>query len=257
MVCLLGLTPISIHVLAAATGDISPYPKVHGGSRAGAKVAASPDPLVDYRWELQALPDPFAYQSFTGLPIVASAEPAAAFEGRATVASAGSTVHVHGQGVITVKFAQEAACWVEFDSVGLSASGAMLDMTLSENRLPGEVHNLQPKAYNASGTTTYRLEPNNQLYEGVRYVFINVTAAGTAPWAFSNLRRVCQVVPTNYEGSFHSSDDTLNRIWWTGAYTARVTMVGNGLHSTNAGYLGSELKDRGDRIAFLGAIQGR
>ena len=141
--------------------------------------------------------------------------------------------------------------------MGLSASGAKLDMTLSENRLPGEVHNLQPKAYNATGTTTYRLEPNNQLYEGVRYVFINVTASGSAPWALNNLRRVCQVVPTNYEGSFHSSDDTLNRIWWTGAYTARVTMVGNGLHSTNAGYLGSELKDRGDRIAFLGATRGR
>ena len=28
--------------------------------------------------------------------------------------------------------------------------------------------------------------------------------------------------------------------------------VGNGLDSQNAGYLGSELKDRGDRIAFLG-----
>lgn len=144
------------------------------------------------------------------------------------------------------------ACWVEFDSDGLGTSGAKVDMTLSENRLPGEVHNLQPKVYNTTDYATYRLEPNNQLYEGVRYVFINVTAAGNAQWTLQNLRRVCQVVPTNYDGSFDSSDDVLNRIWWTGAYTARVTMVGNGLHSTNAGYLGSELKDRGDRIAFLG-----
>lgn len=30
-----------------------------------------------------------------------------------------------------------------------------------------------------------------------------------------------------------------------------MTQVGNGLHSLG-GYLGSELKDRGDRIAFLG-----
>ena len=54
MACLLGLALIPIHVLAAApTGGISPYPPVHGGSRAaGAKVAASPDPMVDYRWEL-------------------------------------------------------------------------------------------------------------------------------------------------------------------------------------------------------------
>ena len=41
----------------------------------------------------------------------------------------------------------------------LAASGAGLDMTISENRLPGEVHNLKPKKYN----NTYRLEPNNQL----------------------------------------------------------------------------------------------
>lgn len=137
---------------------------------------------------------------------------------------------------------------MEFESEGLAASGATLDMTLSENRLPGEVHNLKPKAHNS----TYRLEPNNQLYEGVRYLFVNVTAAGSGPWAIKNLRRVCQVVPSNYDGHFSCSDDVLTRIWWTGAYTARVTMVGNGLNSKGAGYLGSELKDRGDRIAFLG-----
>ena len=73
-----------------------------------------------------------------------------------------------------------------------------------------------------------------------------------APWSIQRFRRVCQVVPTNYEGHFRSSDETLTKIWWTGAYTARVTMVGNGLNSHDAGYLGSELKDRGDRIAFLG-----
>jgi alpha-L-rhamnosidase len=275
---LLGMAAVDVvHGAAAAAPPplvpLNPYPKVHGGAASGGKVAASPDPMVDYKWDLASLPDPFAYQSFTTLPVQASAEPASAFAGTESLTSAGGAVKVHGAGLITLKFAQEAgaptislcisvvcvdfveppeltrspggrcaACWVQFDSADFGAAssggGAKLDMTLSENRLPGEVHNLQPKAYNsttgASGTTTtYRLEPNNQLYEGVRYVFINVTSAGSsAPWSISNVKRVCQVVPTNYDGSFHSSDDTLNRIWWTGAYTARVTMVGNGLHST-------------------------
>lgn len=38
---------------------------------------------------------------------------------------------------------------------------------------------------------------------------------------------------------------------YVGAYTVKVTQVGAGIDSVG-GYLGSELKDRGDRIAFLG-----
>lgn len=95
------------------------------------------------------------------------------------------------------------------------------------------------------------METNNQLYEGIYYAIINVTDPGPKPWSISQFRRKCQVVPTNYEGAFTSSDPLLDRIWWTGAYTVKVTEVGNGLNS-KGGFLGSELKDRGDRIAFLG-----
>eukprot|EP01043_Picozoa_sp_COSAG02_P052840 COSAG02_NODE_5754_length_4063_cov_16.384208_2_plen_896_part_00 len=237
---------IALLATLAAPSALGPYPLLHGGARTGVKVAASPDPLVDYKWDMSSI-DKFAYQVFVDHPVEAVAEPASAFSGVSDMMSAGSVVGVHSAGLITIKFAQEGACWVEFESKGLAASGAKMDMTISENRLPGEVHNLQPTARNG----TYRLEPNNQLYEGVRYIFVNVTAPGSAPWAIENFRRVCQTVPTNYEGHFSSSDETLNKIWWTGAYTARVTMVGVGLHSPQA-FLGSELKDRGDRIAFLG-----
>lgn len=110
-------------------------------------------------------------------------------------------------------------------------------------------------------------------------------------------------MPTNYEGSFESADALLTKIWYTGAYTVKITQVvtcsglnerrknmsvhggvesiiitcgntwgwyydcllmfrfllpsvcssqvGKGIDSVG-GYLGSELKDRGDRIAFLG-----
>ena len=119
-------TLASAQCLAVAPSSIDPYPWVHGGAHSAAKVAASPDPLVDYRWDLATLADPFAYQSFTDLPVSASAEPAASFEGLATVASTGSTVHVRGQGVITVKFAQEAGA----NTSPASASGDLVAVAL-------------------------------------------------------------------------------------------------------------------------------
>ena len=87
-----------------------------------------------------------------------------------------------------------------------------------------------------------------------RYAIVNVTSAGSKPWDITAFRRVCQVVPTNYQGTFHSTDPMLEQIWHTGAYTTKVTLVGKGLNSPKA-FLGSELKDRGDRIAFLGDVR--
>jgi len=73
----------------------------------------------------------------------------------------------------------------------------------------------------------------------------------------TQFRRGCQVVPTNYNGHFESSDPDIDRIWWVGAYTVRVTLCGVGLGGGDRNqapgvFLGSELMDRGDRIAFLG-----
>lgn len=138
--------------LAAAQdpeGGLSPYPLLHGGARTGAKVAASPDPLVDYKWDLSSI-DRFAYQAFVDQPVSATAEPAAAFGGVGGMTSAASAVTVKAAGLITAKFAQEGACWVEFKSAGFAASGARMDMTISENRLPGEVCNRQPKPHNGT-----------------------------------------------------------------------------------------------------------
>ena len=110
---LLGMAAVDVvHGAAAAPPPplvpLNPYPKVHGGAASGGKVAASPDPMVDYKWDLASLPDPFAYQSLTTLPVQASAEPASAFAGTESLTSAGGAVKVHGAGLITLKFAQEA-----------------------------------------------------------------------------------------------------------------------------------------------------
>ena len=65
-----------------------------------------------------------------------------------------------GTGLVTARFAQEAACWIEFDSAGMESAGGALDISISEGALPGEVYRIQPKRYGS----LYRLETNNQLY---------------------------------------------------------------------------------------------
>lgn len=129
---------------------------------------------------------------------------------------------------------------MEFDSADLAASGAAVTIAISENRLIAPLEAYAPTRHN----DTWRLESNKDLYEGVRYAFINITAAGGrsragvargrrgssteqgfTAWHITGLRRVCQVVPTNYAGSFHSSDSNLDRIWWTGAYTVKVNVA--------------------------------
>lgn len=132
--------------------------------------------------------------------------PTSSFDADANNAS----FEVHGTGYVTVRFEYEGACWIEFNSSDMAEVGGALDISISEGSLPGEVYRIKPQQYG----TLYRLETNPQLYEGIFYAFINVTAKGSRPWTVSHFRRVCQVVPTNYVGSFHSSDEILNRIWY-------------------------------------------
>ena len=64
---------------------MDPYPAVHGGRTSGPAVAASPDPMSNYEWDLASLPDPFAYQSLVDYAVSAAAEPAASFSGVSTL----------------------------------------------------------------------------------------------------------------------------------------------------------------------------
>jgi hypothetical protein len=77
-----------------------------------------------------------------------------------TAAAPNVSFAVVGTGLVTARFAQEAACWIEFDSVGMEAAGGALDISISEGALPGEVYRIVPKRYGS----LYRLETNNQLY---------------------------------------------------------------------------------------------
>ena len=273
-------------VLAGALGAsaaLDPYPLLSGGSF-GPTVLASPDPLASYTWDMDSLRqgERFGYQLYYDSPVNATGTPSASFSGLHTLVGNGSAARavpassavVKADGTITLRFAAEGPSWLEFDSSDLAAAeaaGARVSITISENRFPGANEAKAPTRYDGAGLSTYRLELNPALYEGVRYAFITVTgmdgkggvdgadAGGAAPaWTINALRRVSQAIPANYEGSFDSSDGFLTRLWYVGAFTTRATFVSSvspaqprPTNDTTA-YLGSILMNRGDRIAFLG-----
>ncbi|GAA4336284.1 hypothetical protein GCM10023149_44870 [Mucilaginibacter gynuensis] len=152
------------------------------------------------------------------------------------------TIVVNGEGSIRFDFGQENAAWLEFDSPDLSGK---VEMSISEfNEPPVDassypVKTLSPKKYG----NTYRLELNPELYEGVRFGWIHVRSF-PKNWHITGVRLVCQIKPTNYNGSFSCSDTMLTRIWYTGAYTVKLNLLKD--------YLGAILMNRGDRFSWTG-----
>lgn len=68
---------------------------------------------------------------------------------------------------------QESAAWIEFDSPDLSAADAARVQLSFAEWAANPLKTGPPVAYG----TTYRLETNPQLYEGVRYGWFNMTEA--------------------------------------------------------------------------------
>lgn len=77
----------------------------------------------------------------------------------------------------------------------------------------------------------------------MRFGWIHVRSVDR-PWHITGVRVVSQVKPTNYAGSFSCSDELLNRIWYTGAYSVKANLYTD--------YFGAILMDRGDRYAWAG-----
>ena len=150
------------------------------------------------------------------------------------------SVTASGAGSFTVDFATESAAWVEVDSPDIAAADAAL-LSLGFSEWAGEALKQQaPKRYG----NTFRLETNDQLYEGVRYGFVTLSAAPSAPFTITAVRAVSQAKPVNYTGAFAASgDDLLTRIWYTAVYTVRLNLERD--------YFGAILVDRGDRISWV------
>ena len=258
--------------LAARCGGEAPdpYPLLHGVDceRRPAQLS-SPDPLQRCQW--RAGIDASRLQVYYLSPQTVHVQQPASFIGAHELARDGTRsggAVVVGFGALRFDFGQENAGWLEFDVVGDGASQVTLLAAVSEYSEPAVVNEgpahpnktAAPKRYAqqqrggrkaSSMVTTFRLELNDELYEGVRFgwIFFEPLAGAAHPHPFrpfnlSAVRLVCQTKPMGYAGSFAASDPTLERIWWVAAYTVRLT--------AQADYFGSILMDRGDRFSWTG-----
>lgn len=137
-------------------------------------------------------------------------------------------------------FGQVNAGWLEFECVICRAT---VECSISEFNEPavfnlGSEHPVKTAVPEQYGKT-YRLELNKQLYEGVRFAWIHLKDV-SRKFRIRNVRLVCQTKPTNYEGSFNSNDEQLNRIWYTAAYTVRLNLLKD--------YFGAILMERSDPV---------
>lgn len=220
-----------------------PYPYVSSGSFSGPAVPLSPDPLVAYRWPAPKAADGLEIYLLKAKTV--SSDTAASFGNLSSLMTDQPNVTVNGTGSIRMDFGQENAAWLEFDSPDLAGS---VELSISEYNEPCRtnwefgrnwVKTLKP----VRTGNTYRLELNKELYEGVRFGWIHVRSF-TSPWHITGVRLVCQVKPTNYNGSFSCSDPLLTKVWYACAYGVKINF--------NKDYFGAILIDRGDRFSWTG-----
>ena len=232
---------VAPHALGAAP---EPWLPLNNGGFTGAPQPLSPDPLVTYVWRASA--NTTALQLYTVLPVHAELMPGTSPSSFANLASlvgaaANASAKVSGAGAFTVDFGTESAAWVELDSPDLQAVDLPL-LSLGFAEWAGEALKVgQPVQYGS----TYRLETNADLYEGVRFGYVFLSRAPSQPFTITALRCVSQAKPVNYIGSFAAAgDDLLTKIWYTAVYTVRLNLELN--------YFGAILVDRGDRISWVG-----
>ena len=204
----------------------------------------SPDPLINYKWDNPKHSDDL--EIFVIKPYKLTTESPNSFINLDSAKQKDVDIVVKDTGTVMLDFKTEFAGWLEIDSPNLNGQ---VTLGISEYNKPAIVNNNQetknhiktavPKKYN----NIYRLELNEELYEGVRFGFINVVEFNK-PFHITGIRLVCQTKPVNYNGSFKSDNEMLNKIWYTAAYTVRVNLKKD--------YFAAILMDRGDRFSWTG-----
>jgi len=222
-------------MLATPCAITEPYPILNGGAFAAPRsVKESPDPLVAYQWKDPKATD--GLQIYFLKPVAAVADKPEAFDNLASATADQAAITVKAAGSIRLDFGVESGAWIEFDSPDCPGE---VEMGISEYNEPAPNKTRAAVKYG----NTYRLELNKELYEGVRFAWINVKATDK-PWHITAIRAVCQVKPTNYAGSFACSDPLLTRIWYMSAYGVKASLCKD--------YFGAILMDRGDRMSWTG-----
>ena len=161
--------------------------------------------------------------------------------GDPAAAAAVSGIDVLGAGTVRLDFGTELAGWFEFElEVGEEAGGEVeveevvlrhLTCALSEFGAPLPEKAARPVRYGAS---SYRLETNDGLYEGVRYVFLTYAPSwhrgqeeggeGLPLFRIVRPRVVAQVRPVAYSATYGEADAALAKIWYSAAYGVRLNM---------------------------------
>jgi len=145
-----------------------PYLPLYGGEFKSKSVQNSPDPIIHYQWKNPRADD--SLQIYTLLPRQITPSRSNAFR----IKDSGITVS--GTGDLQFDFGQVNAVWIEFDSDDLNGD---VQVSISEYNEPAilnagaqhPVKTLKPVRYG----NTYRLELNQQLYEGVWFAWLHVT----------------------------------------------------------------------------------
>ena len=233
-----GILPGQSHLILLKSKIPEPYPVV-SGKFTGDEVVESPDPMVGFKWEKTSADDNL--EIYVLHPKSMSSNRTQHIQ---PVKGAGLPVKVNGKCDLLFDFGRESAGWLEFDSDDLDGE---VEMSISEYNEPailnaGAHHptkTLRPVKYGS----TYRLELNDELYEGVRFGWIHIKSLNK-PFTIKDVRLVCQVKPTNYQGSFSCSNPTLTRMWYTGAYTVKLNLQKD--------FFGAILMERSDRYSWTG-----
>lgn len=203
----------------------------------GKEVPQSPDPLVHYRWDHPTATD--GLETYTLPPVSITAD-----RPNAVVVRDHSALTITAPCDIMFDFGQVNAAWFEFDSPGFDGE---VEMSISEFNEPAVFNagSQHPKktATPVQHGQTYRLELNKELYEGVRFGWIHIRSLNE-PMEIRSPRLVCQIKPTNYNGSFETNDTLLTRIWYTGAYTVKLNLLKD--------HFGAILMERSDRHSWTG-----
>ena len=286
-----------IHLISTVCSLLEPYEYLHGGyylsnsSQDYLDPSLSPDPLVNYRWNLSSNTNLSNYlQIYNVTPksgnVIQGNE--ASFTGLDTINGDSTKVDINigGTGIVAIDFGQENAGWFEFDSDNFNNNSKILYLSLSEYNQPWWIYysqfNKTKIPLQLKNNVTFQLKTNSQYYEGTRFGFI-ITQNNDDNYNngidinINQLRCVAQIRPTNYVGSFNSSVNLLltstdeesnnnnnnnnnnnsielTKIWYTAAYCVKMNMLPTQVFSngTITGGLGAILMYRGDRIAWVG-----
>ena len=215
-----------------------PYPVI-SGKFSGNEISESLDPLVGYKWEKTHADDDLEIYILHPQRITSDL-PANVQFGKDNALP----IKLKSACNLMFDFGRENAGWLEFDSDDFDGK---VEMSISEYNEPAVLNSVatNPKKTLApiKYGSTYRLELNKELYEGVRFGWIHIRSLNK-PCTIKDVRLVCQVKPTNYRGSFSCSNEMLTRIWYAGAYTLKLNFQKD--------FFGAILMERSDRFSWTG-----